>query len=139
MTNAELINVLRKCGDEPYDITKPCKVSPWKLMLDAADALEAADRLLDQNTKRCETLRKQLREAHESYEKHINELEAQLPKEGEWIESEDLESAMKGKVVCSICGEPQFALELTNEFVRMKNSKTNYCPNCGAKMKGEQE
>lgn len=40
MTNAELIKALRKCGEEPYDITKPCKVSPWKLMRDAADALE---------------------------------------------------------------------------------------------------
>ena len=40
MTNAELIDALRKCGDEPYDITKPCKVSPWKLMRDSADAIE---------------------------------------------------------------------------------------------------
>lgn len=36
----ELINALRVCGDEPYDIIKPCKVSPWKLMRDAADAIE---------------------------------------------------------------------------------------------------
>lgn len=36
----ELIDALRICGDEPYDITKPCKVSPWKLMRDAADAIE---------------------------------------------------------------------------------------------------
>lgn len=57
---------------------------------------------------------------------------------GEWVESEDLESALKGKVVCSICGEPQFAIEITNEFLRLKNQKTKYCPNCGAKMtKGE--
>lgn len=56
-----------------------------KLMHDAAAAIEALDRLLDQNTKRCEALRKQLREAHESYERHLNELEAQLPKRGEIV------------------------------------------------------
>ena len=92
MTNAELIKVLRYCGnftdreecDEecPYFNDNDC---PKRIMYDAADALEEVERLLDQNTKRCEALRKQLREAHESYEKHINELEAQLQKEGEWM------------------------------------------------------
>ena len=127
MTNAELIKALRWCGGENNEwcVHEEYKCPLWnedrmvdeckaELMRDAANALEAA-------------------------EKRIAELEAQMPKEGEWIESEDLESAMKGKVVCSICGEPQFALELTNEFVRMKNQKTNYCPNCGAKMKGEND
>jgi uncharacterized Zn-finger protein len=98
----------------------------------AADALEAADKRIAELNTKCADQQSQIN----SMESEIEEL---LPKEGEWIEREDLESAMKGKVVCSICGEPQFALELTNEFVRMKNQKTNYCPNCGAKMKGEQE
>lgn len=49
-----------------------------KLKLDAADAIEALNRLLDQTTQRCEALRKQLREAHESYENHLNELEAEV-------------------------------------------------------------
>lgn len=44
MNNAELIKALRVCGGEPYNITKPCKVSPWKLMRDAADALEADEK-----------------------------------------------------------------------------------------------
>lgn len=44
MNNAELIKALRVCGDEPYDITKPCKVSPWKLMRDAAAALETSEK-----------------------------------------------------------------------------------------------
>lgn len=48
---------------------------------DAADAIEALNRLVDLNTERCEGLRKQLREAQEQYEKHLNELEQQLPKE----------------------------------------------------------
>lgn len=93
MERNEQIAALRRCGDEPYDITKPCKVSPWKLMRDAADALEADEqridglqKLVDLNTQRCEALRKQLRKAHENYEKHLNELEAQLPK---WTSVED--------------------------------------------------
>lgn len=56
-----------------------------KLKLDAADALEAAEqridglqKLVDINTERCEALRKQLREAQEQYEKHLNELEKEL-------------------------------------------------------------
>ena len=40
--------------------------------------IDGLQKLVDINTKRCEELRKQLRDAHESYEKHINELEAQL-------------------------------------------------------------
>lgn len=49
-----------------------------RLHKDAADAIEALNRLLDQNTQRCEALREQLRKAHENYEKHLNELEAQM-------------------------------------------------------------
>ena len=59
-----------------------------KVHADAADAIEALNRLVDLNTERCEGLRKQLREAQEQYEKHLNELEKelakQLPKRGEW-------------------------------------------------------
>ena len=74
MENTELIAALRR-GDKGR-----------ALLFEAADALEASERLLDQNTKRCEALRKQLRESHENYEKHLNELEAQLPK---WVSVED--------------------------------------------------
>lgn len=81
MENTELIKVLR-CelyGDDECD-KSDCPI--WSELgcrngignRAAADALEADERLLDQNTERCEALRKQLREAHESYEKHINEL-----------------------------------------------------------------
>jgi aminoglycoside phosphotransferase len=82
MTNEERIERLRKCAS--YEICNPEMCDLWSkddcrsiLLKDAADALEAAERLLDQNTKRCEALRKQLRESHESYEKRIAELEAQ--------------------------------------------------------------
>ena len=37
-----------------------------RITSDAAAAIEALNSLLDQNTQRCEELRKQLREAHES-------------------------------------------------------------------------
>ena len=87
MTNAELIKALRYCGN--FEDREGCDAKcpyiddlycPQRIMIDAADALEAAERLLDLNTKRCEALRKQLREANESYDKRIAEL---IPKDGE--------------------------------------------------------
>lgn len=100
MTNAELIKVLR-CelyGDDWCD-TSDCPI--WSELgcrngfanRAAADALEAAEKridglqkLVDINTERCEALRKQLRESHESYEKRIEELESKMPK---WVSVED--------------------------------------------------
>lgn len=93
MNNAKLIKVLRRCGDEPYDITKPCKVSPWKLMRDAADALEAA-------------------------EQRIAELEAQLPKEGECdAENVNGDQSDEDKAVldCSYCPSADGCLEAFSE------------------------
>jgi hypothetical protein len=58
---------------------------------------------------------------------------------GEWVECDDLESAMKGKVVCSNCKEPQQSIEISNEYIRFKNQKTRYCPNCGAIMDGKEQ
>ena len=93
-----------------------------KLMHDAADAIEALNRLVDLNTERCEGLRKQLREAQEQYEKHLNELEQQLPKRGEWIyKPKDAIEMMFTLPKCSVCGHES-------------SDANNYCPNCGAKM-----
>lgn len=97
-----------------------------KLMLDAAAAIEVLNRLLDQNTQRCEALRKQLREAHESYERHLNELEAQLPKRGKW--KVDM-SHFSPHIVCSVCG-----VEIPCVAGWCMDAHMNYCPNCGAKM-----
>lgn len=104
--NAELIKALRKCGKQSPDRCWDCEYydrEPWcesVLANDAADALEAA-------------------------EKRISELEAQLPKEGEWIGV----NPMVDTEQCSICG---WNIP-TDEF------ESNYCPNCGAKMDGETE
>ena len=166
MTNAELIEAMRYCAEHEgcgYYIAKDCpREDTWAcgadceqiLMIDAADALEADEqridglqKLVDINTERCEALRKQLREAHENYEKHLNELttkrnqlqaavdnyekriaelEAQLPKEGEWIEQDDGNSIYHK---CSVCGKNQY-----NVLLEMMQGDYHYCPNCGAKM-----
>lgn len=150
MTNAEVIAELRGHIREV----------PLTLLRDAADALEAADKridglqkLVDLNTERCEALRKQLRESHESYEQRIAEqqeqiaklytllnnrineiaeLEAQIPKEGEWISSYD---GFEYDVRCSVCGEEA----LIKEGGSHDHAYSHYCPSCGSVMKGEQE
>lgn len=140
MERNKLIKTLRKCAKASADVCGDCDYydrEPWcqaALVSDAADALEAADKridglqkLVDINTKRCEALRKQLRDSHESYEQRIAELEAQIPKEGEWID------LFGHDYKCSVCGE-WYRMDGTPEQEDM-----NYCPNCGAKMKGEQE
>ena len=117
MTNAELIKALRYCAEHEgcdYYIAKDCpREDTWVcgadceqiLMIDAADALEAA-------------------------EKRIAEL---MPKEGEWIVTTEVsdDGAVTSHINCSRCGfywrEPKHG----KVFKR--------CPNCGAKMKGEQE
>ena len=102
-----------------------------QVMLDAAAAIEALDSLLDQNTQRCEALRKQLREAHESYEKHLNELESQLPKRGEWVEDTTTYAGPGlSNYKCSLCGK------ICGTWRRgLKPSELpNWCGNCGAKM-----
>lgn len=46
------------------------------------------------------------------------------PKRGEWIRSSDIDIAWGSKVyTCSNCGHK-------------RDSETNFCPNCGARMKG---
>lgn len=86
--------------------TEECKED---LLYDAAEQLEDADKCNARLVKKCKEM-----------EKRLAELEAQLPKEGEWI--------MDGKYNrhCSRCNE-----NVVWSF--------NYCPNCGAKMKGEED
>lgn len=107
MTNAELIKALRYCISDNAD---DCDLCPYqsdckrngtgqgKMIRAAAAALEAA-------------------------EQRIAELEAQKPKEGEWIDEQ------RGRWIyakCNLCGKVQ-------------DVRSNYCPNCGARMRGEHD
>ena len=98
----------------------------------AADAIEALNHLVDLNTERCEALRKQLRESHENYEKHLNELEAQLPKRGEWIEEN--RRPRSSQFVCSECHRTAYDPQPTRDKAWRKRCRYAYCPNCGEKM-----
>ena len=112
--NAELIKALRYCADEDKICTEQTNCGYYGkgffcqevLLRDAADALEAA-------------------------EKRIEELEAQLPKDGEWIEQDDGDSIF---FKCSVCGKIQY-----NVLLEMMQGEYHYCPNCGAKMDGDTE
>lgn len=141
----ELIKALRRCDMKQGCFNANCRYSVGKYFCDmdkvhkdAAAAIEALDRLLDQNTQRCEALRKQLREAHESYEKHLSELETQLPKRGEWIETEESEWGIYPfkKKTCSVCNckiDHTFMLACMDYFDD-RDTVFHYCPKCGAKM-----
>lgn len=77
---------------------------PLTLLRDAAAALKAAD-------------------------KRIADLEAQLPKDGEWIELDKI------KTYCSNCNWASYSMLVQKDAFLLRNNKTKYCPNCGAKMK----
>lgn len=128
----ELVEALRCCAGAN---TKPTKCPHYgdscgcggkcldKHLTAAADAIEALNRLLDQNTQRCEALRGQLREAHESYERHLHELEAQLPKRGKWLIHSTGGSMATKK--CPFCGSESWQ---GKEYAKVPK----YCENCGA-------
>ena len=56
----------------------------------------------------------------------LAELNYRKQSEGEWIWTENGEADCEKYWVCSVCKEHDFV-------------KTEYCPNCGAKMKGEKD
>ena len=130
MTNAELIATLR---GENYFVT---------LLHDAADALEAADEKIAD----CVAAIDALDDSNDAYikenerlKKRTADLEAQLPKEGEWIMDENPHD---GDCRCSACLVAIDAMHERNHG--LLNALTGgkwwkfyrYCPNCGAKMKG---
>lgn len=65
----------------------------------------------------------------------IAELEAQMPKEGEWIPFEFCTDGTWHK--CSVCGVAYRYKDPDKDRGITLVSKHNYCPNCGARMRGE--
>lgn len=134
MTNAELIKGLRWCADEsiccddfscekcPYFDEKKDSCSVDEILHAAADALEAAEAEKVRLNTKCADLQSQINSME-------NEIEELLPKDGEWEERyiEDANPMFRRRFYCSRCGE------------WTTHGKTRYCPNCGAKMKGEND
>ena len=117
MTNAELIATLR---GENYFVT---------LLHDAADALEAADKRIEQLEKQ-EPTEKQVVDycrkrclviVEEELFHRMKSTFSQLPKEGEWI-------MLDPKNFIEMCSRCRYTAYTVN--------RPHYCPNCGAKMKG---
>lgn len=119
----ELIKALRKCGKASADRCWDCTYydrEPWcesALANDAADALEAAD-------------------------KRIAELEAHMPKEGEWMTNIRWDYQQPTQTVATNVGTT-FMCRSTGKLCPNATEygycKQTVCNNCGAKMKGEQD
>lgn len=54
-----------------------------------------------------------------------------------WIDGPSIFDQCCGKAHCSNCGYSVQSIELTNDMVRLTAGKTDYCPQCGARMDGE--
>ena len=130
MTNEELIYNLRYC----FEKRKTVVGVPWYVWCDrAADALEDAEKRIAELEKELEIWTTRSFEGkigsmaliNLNLKMKISELEAQLPKEGEWIPEG------KNLAYCSNC---------KNCVLRERTGAMFYCPNCGARMmKGEHE
>ena len=119
MTNAELIAELRGHIREV----------PLTLLREAADALEELQQIADHYE---QTAKDYWKEACD-YKQRIAELEAQLPKEGEWIDEN--RRTRSSKFVCSTCKRTCYDIQPTRDKAWTKRCRYNYCPKCGAKMK----
>ena len=141
MTNAELIECLR-CENENYGdcslYESDCKYRVGiycayrQMMYDAADEIEAADnRIAELETQAAffDAEKLNYQENIEYRDERIKELEAQMPKEGEWFKYNNpnyspFDDSGEYLYQCNKCG-------------KVVIQETNYCPNCGARMKGE--
>lgn len=115
MNNAELITELKYCAN----------IEKRKLLSDAADAIEAAE-------KRIAVLEAQMPKLPDRQEflakGSFIEEPLSRPKEGKW--EQHIFDGIMGKRptawVCTMCN-------------CLSVYKTDYCPNCGARMRGEHE
>ena len=116
MTNAELIEAIREneeCNN--CELWKHGECNERKMSIAASDALEAADKRIAELNTKCADLQSQINSME-------NEIEELIPKDGEWLDEQ------RGRWIyakCNLCGKVQ-------------DVRSNYCPNCGAKMIGEQ-
>lgn len=146
MTNAELIKALRWCGniENEYcvDDDYRCPYFVWdqskddckkEMMLAAADALEAADKRIAELESNIPIVESVL---VDKLNQRIAELEEQLPKEGEWIESN--RRPRSAQFCCSVCHRTCYDIQPTRNKAWTKRCRYHYCPNCGAKMKGKE-
>lgn len=122
----ELVKALRSYSKE----STWCASVVWeKLMLNAADAIEALKKTLEAVQKNSGINFRMWEEAQAEVER----LQAQLPKRGEWVHGREIgkEWAYNHWVTyyedwhCSNCKVV---------FKQEEKPKYNYCPNCGAKM-----
>ena len=147
MTNAELIKAIRcylNCQCCEHDLCDYiledgyCNID--KILSDAADALEAAD----EKTADCVAAIDALDDSNDAYikenerlKKRIEELEKQLPKEGEWIWDIDGMDWGIGSWRCKNChARPNTYWQCDSTINPLTFAGSSYCPNCGAKMKG---
>lgn len=133
MTNAELIAALRCNGKAVEDCRADgcpyISAEGWcdesnKMARDAADALEATE-------KRIAELERQ---HGEQLTRNVM-LVAQLPKEGEWIEANT--RPRSAQFYCSVCHRTCYDIQPTRDKAWTKRCRYQFCPNCGARMKGE--
>lgn len=157
----ELIHDLRYCA---YGNRPDCSICEYeanrnnckdRIMLDAADAIEALQAEVEQctlfNTDLLNMREMSKEEADEILEyirtTPVGPIEPmqieQLPKRGEWIETEEKEWGIYPfkKHTCSVCDckiDHIFMLACMDYFDD-RDTVFHYCPNCGAKMDGEVE
>ena len=62
----------------------------------------------------------------------IEDLQAQLPKRGEWVEENRRPRSMQ--FICSVCHRTAYDPQPTRDKAWRKRCRYAYCPNCGAKM-----
>ena len=129
MSNYEqLIEALRCCiQNQPetcvgctYNIgNNECNVK--RMFVDAADAIEELQAIAHSHCV-----------AASAYWEELEELKAQLPKRGEWVEEN--RRPRSSQFVCSECHRTAYDPQPTRDKAWRKRCRYAYCPNCGAKM-----